>query len=289
MDAQNRPEEKLQTFKGVQYKKEIASLKKPADPHFQNPPSTLKMDALMQKRRLELENKMYDEQMKAREEVERAYKQKRLTQRVKCSPALIDNQAVLVQQRESSLRRAREEMMVKEKTWDRSKAEIEYRVANRPLLVEQQSQQFRQNLQEMQEVENFVQTLREGQIDPYEHLNDRQKELLANAEYLDKLNAQTAYFPTNNLGIIPMEEEELEGEEESEMNHEGEGSEEEQEMPHPPVQEVPEHEEYDEQADIEVENIEGEHEGEHEGEYEGEYEEEYAEEFEEGQSPQAEY
>ncbi len=48
----------------------------------------------------------------------------------------------------------------------------------------------------MREAENFVQILREANLNPEEHLNDRQKELLANAEYLDWLNASTAYFPT---------------------------------------------------------------------------------------------
>lgn len=74
--------------------------------------------------------------MKAREEMERDYKNKRLTQRVKCSPAIVDNQAALMAMREANQSKIRQEMMIKEKLWERKKAEIEYNVANRPLLVE---------------------------------------------------------------------------------------------------------------------------------------------------------
>ena len=168
MDAQNAPEEKLMSFQARRYQEEIASLKKPAV----NPPSTKKTEAALQKRRAELEMKLWQEQMKAREEVEREYKNQRLTQRVKCSPALVDNQAALNAMREASMRQKYEEMLINEKQWDRKKAEIEYNVANRPLLVEMQSQQFRANLSEMREVENFVQILREANLNPEEHLND---------------------------------------------------------------------------------------------------------------------
>jgi hypothetical protein len=41
--------------------------------------------------------------------------------------------------REASMQRTRQEMLIKEKLWERKKAEIEYNVANRPLLVELQS------------------------------------------------------------------------------------------------------------------------------------------------------
>ncbi len=61
MDAQNVPEEKLMTFQARRYKEEIASLKKPAV----NPPTTKKTDAALQKRRAELEMKLWNEQQKA--------------------------------------------------------------------------------------------------------------------------------------------------------------------------------------------------------------------------------
>lgn len=40
-------------------------------------------------------------------------------------------------------------MLVNEKLWERKKAEIEYNVANRPLLVELQSQNFSDKLNQM--------------------------------------------------------------------------------------------------------------------------------------------
>jgi hypothetical protein len=39
--------------------------------------------------------------------------------------------------------------------------------------------------------------LREANLNPDEHLTDEQKELLLSAEYYDRLNAATAYFPSN--------------------------------------------------------------------------------------------
>lgn len=251
MDAANRPEEKLMTFAAKQYQTEIVSLKKPAV----LPPSTKKTEAARELRRTELEHKLYNEQVKAKEEMERDYKNRRLTQRVKCSPALIDNQAALLAMREQSMAQKREEMLINEKLWERKRAEIEYNVANRPLLVELQSQQFRANLTEMREVENFVQILREAKLNPEEHLNDRQKELLQNAEYLDRLNASTAYFPTVNTGLLHREPT-YEGEEEEEEDYMGEGEMEEGEYENEenemqddnvePVNEVNEGEEHDE-------------------------------------------
>ena len=99
MDVANKPQEKLMSFQARWYKAEIESLKAPAV----NPPSTLKTEAAKEKRRQELEYKLYLEQLKAREEMERDYKQKRVTQRVKCSPALVDNQAALQAQWESNM------------------------------------------------------------------------------------------------------------------------------------------------------------------------------------------
>lgn len=35
-------------------------------------------------------------------------------------------------------------------------------------------------------------------MNPDEHLTEEQRELLVSAEYYDRLNLATAYFPTNN-------------------------------------------------------------------------------------------
>jgi hypothetical protein len=41
--------------------------------------------------------------------------------------------------------------------------------------------------------------LREANLNPDEHLTDEQKELLLSADYLEKINAATAYFPTGPI------------------------------------------------------------------------------------------
>jgi hypothetical protein len=76
MDHENRPAEKLHTFAAKQYNREIESLKKPAV----LPPSTKKTEAALLKRRQELELKLVQEQMRVREQMERQYKHKRLTE-----------------------------------------------------------------------------------------------------------------------------------------------------------------------------------------------------------------
>jgi hypothetical protein len=61
-----------------------------------------------------------------------------------------------------------------------------------------------------------VNILREANLNPDEHLTEEQKELLLSAEYYDRLNAATAYFPStmvaNNGGEDNQEEEDEEEE-----------------------------------------------------------------------------
>ena len=82
----------------------------------------------------------------------------------------MDNQAALQAQRDQNMERIRQQLMINEKLWERKKAEIEYNVANRPLLVELQSQHFCDKLNEIRQVENFVQVLWEAKLDPQDHL-----------------------------------------------------------------------------------------------------------------------
>jgi hypothetical protein len=42
-----------------------------------------------------------------------------------------------------------------------------------------------------------VAILREAGMNPDEHLTDSQRELLVSADYYDRLNMHTAYFPEN--------------------------------------------------------------------------------------------
>lgn len=116
------------------------------DEKVEQPASTKKHEAYMEKRRSQMENAREKKQLKAQEEHERIWKQKRLTQRVKCSPALVNNASVLKKNRLEAIAKAKRELSNKEKTYEQIKAGIEFNVANRPLLVEQVSNAFIHNL-----------------------------------------------------------------------------------------------------------------------------------------------
>lgn len=107
-------------------------------------------------------------------------------------------------------------------SYDQIKAQIEFNVANRPLLVEQVSKAFIHNLNQIKELQRYVAILREAGMNPDEHLTDEQRDLLVSADYYDRLNHATAYFPQNSSRpqneMIPerqiaMEEEDVEDDE----------------------------------------------------------------------------
>ena len=79
---------------------------------------------------------------KQQEDHIRTIKQVRLTSRVKQSPAISNNQRQLKKKRAYSLQRARDHMRYLENVYDEQKAIMEFNVAKRPLLVEQQTQEF---------------------------------------------------------------------------------------------------------------------------------------------------
>ena len=58
------------------------------------------------------------------------------------------------------------------KSYDKIKQEMEFKVANRPLLVEQVSKAFIHNLNQIKELQHFVTLLREAGHNPDEHLTD---------------------------------------------------------------------------------------------------------------------
>ena len=218
-------------------------------------PSTLKYDALVEKRRIELEQKLLNEHLNAREELERKFKQTRMKQRVKKSPAIVDNTEALKESRERAMRQAMETMLLREKQYDRKKAEMEINVANRPLLVEMASKNFYNELLRMQEVEQYAHLLREAKLNLDDHLTPEQKELLERAEGLEQLNAEHAYFPTVDQAVLqqPMMdgmdmEMDMDGEGEGET-YEGEDYDEEGDGYVEPINEVPHMEEMDEQDD----------------------------------------
>lgn len=82
------------------------------------------------------------------------------------------------------------------------------------------SKAFMRNLSQIRELQRYVNILREANLNPDEHLTEEQKELLLSAEYYDRLNAATAYFPTSLInqqqysGDEEMEGGEDDGEEE---------------------------------------------------------------------------
>jgi heme oxygenase len=123
-------------------------------------------------RRKVMEKKKAEQEQTFQEEVQRYIIQNRLQQRVKCSPALYSNGASLASKREEALDRARQQMNKFKSSYDQIKAQIEFNVANRPLLVEQVSKAFIHNLNQIKELQRYVAILREAGMNPDEHLTD---------------------------------------------------------------------------------------------------------------------
>ena len=119
-----------------------------------------------------MEDKKVEHETNLRDEIYRAVKQKRLQQRVKCSPAIVSNSATLKKKREMSKAIAKKNMAIVEKSYEALKADIEFKVANRPLLVEQVSKAFIHNLNQIKELQRYVALLREAGHNPDEHLTD---------------------------------------------------------------------------------------------------------------------
>jgi hypothetical protein len=112
----------------------------------EQPATTAKHDARVEQNREKMEKRRADEQSKFQEDVERYIKQNRLVKRVKCSPALVSNGLTLAKKKQEAQAKARRMMREQQQAYDLKKAEIEYNVANRPLLVEQVSKAFIHNL-----------------------------------------------------------------------------------------------------------------------------------------------
>ena len=68
-----------------------------------------------------------------------------------------------------------------------AKKEMEERVKGRPLLVERlHSGKNNSNLAKIKATEQFLDVLKKNGLDPNDHLNEEQKDLLAEREYMDK-------------------------------------------------------------------------------------------------------
>lgn len=87
----------------------------------ENPSTTKKFIAYVDKRRKDMEEKKFGEELKFQEEVQRFIKQNRLAQRVKCSPALVSTQAELKRRKTQSIKRAQQKMKDLENQWENQK------------------------------------------------------------------------------------------------------------------------------------------------------------------------
>ena len=133
-------------------------------------------------------------------------KQNRLSQRVKCSPALVCTANELKKRKRDSQRVAKQKTAMLERAWTEQLEAINFNVANKPLLVEQVSKAFMRNLAQIRELQKYVNILRDANLDPDAHLTEEQKELLLSAEYYDRLNIATAYFPGNEASNVPQQD-----------------------------------------------------------------------------------
>lgn len=93
-----------------------------------------------------MEVRKSSEEQKFQNDIQRFFKQNRLAQRVKCSPALVSTQAELKKRRKVSQKRARDRNLRLERQWADQIEAINFNVANKPLLVEQVSKAFMRNL-----------------------------------------------------------------------------------------------------------------------------------------------
>jgi uncharacterized protein YdhG (YjbR/CyaY superfamily) len=147
-----------------------------------------------------MEDKKQREEKDFRDKIERFYKQNRMAQRVKLSPALQSTAQELLRRKKASIKKAKTQMKQLEQNWDNQKQIIEFNIANKPLLVEQASKAFIRNLEQVRELQRYVNILREANLNPDEHLTEDQKGLLLTAEFYDRLNQETAYFPSKSQG-----------------------------------------------------------------------------------------
>ena len=123
-------------------------------------------------------DKMAVKDEKVVEDHARVVKAARLTNRVRKSPGLSSNSAALKRKRMNSLQRAKDEMKYKENVYNQQLAIMEFNVANRPLLVEQQTQEFISAYNQIRDLQKYVAILRNANLNPNDHMTDSQKILL---------------------------------------------------------------------------------------------------------------
>lgn len=171
-----------------------------------NPPTTKKHQALVELRRQTAGKKLVAKQDGYAADYVRGVKAVRLAGRVKQSPVFVNNTNELKQKRTNSIQRFRDQTQYLERVYQQQKAIMEFNVANRPLLFEQQTQEFINLYNQIRDLQKYVAILRNQNLDPNDYLTDNQKILLQRAQYFDQLN-QLAYFP----GGIPAPQGEITG------------------------------------------------------------------------------
>lgn len=153
-----------------------------------NPSTTKKHEALVKYNRDNRITKLTAKHVRENEDQYRELKQQRLANRVKKSPALASNSNLLKKKRHHSLQRAKDHMRYLENMYNQQKAVMEYNVANRPLLVEQQTQEFINLYNQIRDLQKYVAILRNANLNPNDHLTADQQTLLQRAQYFDQLN-----------------------------------------------------------------------------------------------------
>jgi hypothetical protein len=138
----------------------------------EKPAVTHKFSSYVDKRRSEMESKKQAEQEKLQGEIQRFIKQTRLSQRVKCSPALVSTTAELNKRKKQLNKKRTNERLALEKAWADQIELINFNIANKPLLVEQVSKAFMRNLAQIRELQKYVKILQESGINPDAHLTE---------------------------------------------------------------------------------------------------------------------
>lgn len=154
MDDENQAINPTMRLKRTSYS--VTKMSNMWDPNREEPATTKKHEAYVAKRREQMVTKKQNADLQVQEDLVRMYKQQRLQQRVKCSPAVMSSAASLKRTRQISVAMAKRMMQEKERQYEQIKAGIEYKVANRPLLVEQVSKAFIHNLNQIKELQRYV-------------------------------------------------------------------------------------------------------------------------------------
>lgn len=110
--------------------------------------------------RRQTQNERIEEKVaKQSENFVRNIKAVRLTGRVKQSPVFFNNAAQLKQKRANSLQRFREQTAFYEDQYARQRSLMDFNVANRPLLFEQQTQEFINLYNQIKSLQKYVEVL----------------------------------------------------------------------------------------------------------------------------------